>query len=103
MATIEEVRAEAERVISLAKDDQYVGGQQLAGMVLNQVEVTVDELAEQIAVGVHTGLRKGSDADDAHNLWKVISDSETNAWISAATFCASGLQSMGYRITRDAD
>jgi hypothetical protein len=33
--TWKEIQAEAEHVISLAKDDQYLGGQQLADMVLN--------------------------------------------------------------------
>jgi len=68
-----------------------------------QVEVSTDELAEQIAIGMHTGLRKGTDAPDSHKLWKAISDSKTEAWSEAAAFCADGLQSMGYTITKDAE
>lgn len=68
-----------------------------------QVEVSTEELADQIAVGVHTGLRKGSDAEDSIDLWKAISGSETTSWIDAARFCASGLKTMGYTITKDAE
>ena len=61
--------------------------------------VSVDDLAEQIAVGVHTGLRKGSNAPTSADLWQAISKSNDSAWIDAATFCAEGLTSMGY-VTR---
>lgn len=67
-----------------------------------QVEVTTEELAEQIAVGVHTGLRKGSDAEDSVDLWQTIRKSESSAWSDAAKFCADGLKTMGYTITKDA-
>jgi hypothetical protein len=62
--------------------------------------VSVDELAKQIAVGVHTGLRKGSEAPSSADLWNAISASSDSAWMDAATFCAEGLTSMGY-VVRD--
>ena len=68
-----------------------------------QVEVSTDELAEQIAIGVHTGLRKGSDEPSAHTLWQAISDSEDRAWSMAAHYCADGLKQMGYHVTKDAE
>jgi len=68
-----------------------------------QVEVSVDELAEQIAVGVHTGLRKGSDAPSSGDLWKAVNASNDSAWYDAAQFCADGLLYMGYHVTKDAE
>lgn len=65
------------------------------------VEVTTDELAGALAEGMHTGLRKGSDADDSHYLWKMISDSKTDAWGDAAEYCAWGLKEMGYKVMRE--
>lgn len=69
--------------------------------VRRDMEALADqELAEQIAVGMHTGLRKGSDADSATTLWRAISDSSDSAWTDAAAFCVYGLKSMGYTVTR---
>jgi len=68
-----------------------------------QVEVSAEELAGQIAVGVHTGLRKGSEAPSSADLWQAIAKSDDSAWSDAAAFCAHGLISMGYKITRDAE
>lgn len=58
------------------------------------------ELASDIATGMHTGLRKGSDAPSSGPLWKAISDSNDSAWFDAAQFCVYGLKAMGYTITR---
>lgn len=63
-------------------------------------EVSVDDLAGNIGEGVHTGLRKGSEAEDSHTLWKAISDSDTSAWSDAVQFCAEGLDYMGYKVYR---
>jgi len=43
--------------------------------------------AAYIGESMHAGLRKGTEADDAHMLWKV-SDSRTSAWGDAAEFTA---------------
>ena len=64
-------------------------------------EVTDDEVAEQIAIGMHTGLRKGSEAQSSHKLWKAISESNDSAWSDAAAYCVYGLKAMGYKITKD--
>lgn len=64
------------------------------------VEVTEDELSEQIAIGVHTGLRKGSEAPSSHDLWQAISRSDDSAWSDAADYCADGLRFMGYKVMK---
>lgn len=38
------------------------------------------------AEGVHAGLRKGTDASDAHHLWTAIANSRTSAWGDAIGF-----------------
>jgi adenine deaminase len=50
-----------------------------------------EEFQSLLGEGLHTGLRKGSDAEDAHVLWNAIADSETSAWSDAVRFCADGL------------
>lgn len=55
-----------------------------------------DETATSLlGEGIHTGLRKGSDAPEAPALWKAISDSD-QAWSDALDFAVWGLHSMGY-------
>jgi hypothetical protein len=58
-----------------------------------------DELASNIAVGVHTGLRKGTEEMSAMTIWHAISNSEDSAWSDAAKYCVWGLRQMGYKIT----
>lgn len=55
-----------------------------------------DVAAELIAEGVHTGLRKGSEAPSSGPLWKAIAASKDSAWSDAVSFCVEGLKSMGY-------
>lgn len=63
------------------------------------IPVTDDALlVEHIGVGVHTGLRKGSDAEDAPDLWAAILESKTSAWSDAVRFCLHGPHYMGYEI-----
>ena len=71
-------------------------------MTRQQIEVTDDELREQIAVGMHTGLRKGSEAPDSARLWRAISESNDSSWSDAAAYCVWGLRQQGYRVTREA-
>lgn len=54
--------------------------------------------ASLLGEGIHTGLRKGTDAEDSHELWKAISDSDTTAWSDAIDYCLWGLKEMGYQI-----
>ena len=66
-----------------------------------QVEVSDEEFEEHIAIGMHTGLRKGSDAPSSGPLWRAIGASDDSAWSDAARFCVYGIKSMGYRLVKD--
>lgn len=57
---------------------------------------------EQIAVGMHTGLRKGSEAPDSAKLWRAISESTDSSWNDAANYTVYCLKAMGYAICRKA-
>jgi hypothetical protein len=94
----ERLQAQADRSVELQL--QAREARRKARMTTKQVEVPDNELAEQIAVGMHTGLRKGSEAPSSHKLWKAISTSDDSAWSDAAAFCVYGLKSMGYKITK---
>lgn len=59
-----------------------------------------EELAENIAIGVHTGLRKGTDAPSSGPLWRAINDSNDGAWEAAVAYCVDGLRSMGFKFVR---
>lgn len=61
-----------------------------------------DEFEEQIAIGMHTGLRKGSEAPSSGPLWRAISESDDGAWEDAARFTVYCLKSMGYRLVKEA-
>jgi hypothetical protein len=60
--------------------------------------VDAEEAASLIGEGVHTGLRKGTDAEGAHDLWEAIRKSDDGAWGAALEYMVSGLESMGYRL-----
>lgn len=66
------------------------------------IAVEDDEFAGQLAVGMHTGLRKGSDAPSSGPLWQAINASTDTAWVDAARFCVDGLKSMGYKLVKEA-
>jgi hypothetical protein len=68
--------------------------------VVTYEPVDKDDAVEQIAVGMHTGLRKGSEAPSSGPLWQAISASDDTAWSDAARYCVWGLESMGYVICR---
>lgn len=60
--------------------------------------VSADLAMELLGEGIHTGLRKGSDAHDAHELWLAIDRSESSAWSDALRYFISGLDAMGFAI-----
>ena len=68
-----------------------------------QVEVSDEEFAEHIAIGVHVGLRKGSEAPSSGPLWRAISESSDSAWSDAAEYCVHGLRSMGFKLVREVE
>lgn len=65
--------------------------------------VSKQEAAEQIACGVHTGLRKGSEAPTSGPIWRAISESDDSAWMDAVNYCVYGLESMGYAICKEVE
>lgn len=66
-----------------------------------QIEVSDEEFQEHIAIGVHTGLRKGTDAPDSAALWRAIGASTDTSWSDACRFAVYGIKSMGYRLVKD--
>lgn len=52
-----------------------------------------------IGEGVHTGLRRGSDAPESGPLWRAIRESD-QAWADALEYCIDGLEVMGLAICR---
>lgn len=68
-------------------------------MTTTYTPVEADIAAEIIGEGLHTGLRKGSDAPEAHALWAAISESD-QAWPAALSFLMAGLNAMGYALCR---
>ena len=59
-----------------------------------------DDAVTNIAVGVHTGLRKGTEAPSSGPLWQAINASDDSAWSDAVRYCVDGLQSMGLVLCR---
>lgn len=59
-----------------------------------------DETAKSlIGEGVHTGLRKGTDAWNSGNTWRAIAAPESG-WSDAIHFAVEGLKGMGYRLCK---
>jgi hypothetical protein len=68
---------------------------------MSEVWVPVDESSAQsiIGEGLHTGLRKGTDAPEAHDLWKAVSESD-EAWSDALGYLTWGLEQMGMALCK---
>jgi hypothetical protein len=54
-----------------------------------------------IGEGVHTGLRRGTEAPSSGPLWRAINDADDGAWEDALAFCMDGLESMGYVLCKE--
>lgn len=63
-------------------------------------EVSEEDFKSLIGEGVHTGLRKGTDAPEAHDLWVAISESE-KAWSEAIAYAVWGIKYMGYKLVKE--
>jgi len=96
----ERLQAQANRAVELQLQAREA---RRKAKMSKQVEVSKEELAEQIAIGMHTGLRKGSEAPSSSKLWQAISRSDDSAWSDAAAYCVYGLTSMGYKVTKAAE
>lgn len=69
----------------------------MSAKVITYTPVDDEDAMGIIGEGIHTGLRKGSQAPEAHDLWVAISNSE-QAWDDALSYCLWGLGQMGYAI-----
>lgn len=58
-----------------------------------------DEAQDILGEGIHTGLRKGTDAPGSHKAWKAIA-AENSGWSDALKFFLWGLDYMGYAICK---
>lgn len=62
---------------------------------MKHVELSHEDACDFLGEAIHTGLRKGSDAPDAHDLWQAISASNTTAWSDAIEFAVHALEQGG--------
>jgi hypothetical protein len=62
--------------------------------------IDTDTAASLIGEGIHTGLRKGSEAPSSATLWRAIAESDDSAWEDAVAFCLWGLEYSGYAICK---
>jgi hypothetical protein len=73
---------------------------------MTQHEVDDEEFAGLLMEGVHTGLRKGSEAPMSGPLHRAISDavfSDDTSWGDACRFAVYGIKYMGYKLVREVD
>lgn len=65
------------------------------------IYVSDDEFASLLGEGIHTGLRKGSEAPSSATLHRAIRESTDSAWGDALAYAVNGLRMMGYRLVRE--
>ena len=73
---------------------------------LNPIGLVVasdEDITEQLCEAVHTGLRKGAQGDEAHKIWKVIADSETEDWWDGVAWAVLTLKEEGYVFCKPAE
>lgn len=63
-------------------------------------DVSDEDFKSLLGEGIHTGLRKGTDAPGAHDLWVSISNSG-QAWSGAVAYAVWGLKYMGYKLVEE--
>jgi hypothetical protein len=68
-------------------------------MSTTYIPIPEEEIRSLIGEGLHTGLRKGTDAPGANALWTAIADSD-QAWSDALRFLVRGLEVMGLAVCR---
>lgn len=61
--------------------------------------MTEEQVAELVAEGVHTGLRKGPDSPEAHALWLAVSENVV-AWNEAVQWFVASLEYMDVVVCR---
>lgn len=63
-------------------------------------KISDEDALSLLGEGIHTGLRKGSEAPSSGPLWRAISESDDGAWADALRYCLWGLGEMGYAIIK---
>jgi len=62
-----------------------------------------EDIISMLGEGVHTGLRKGTDAPSSGPLWQAISKSDDGAWSAALNYALWGLRYSGWQIVKVED
>lgn len=66
---------------------------------MRYVPVDKDEAASIVGEGIHTGLRKGTDAENSGDTWRAIAAPESG-WSDAIGFFMWGLDYMGMALCK---
>lgn len=64
-------------------------------MTTRYVPVSDEDTTSLLGEGIHTGLRKGTDAPGAHETWMAINTND-EAWSEALDWAVWGLHEMGF-------
>jgi hypothetical protein len=70
------------------------------GTRVTGVTIRRDEAANVIGTSIHTGLRKGSDADSARRIWEAISKEDDLGWAEGCMWAFWAIRRMGYEIIK---
>ena len=75
-------------------------------MATKTVEVSDEDFAGMLMEGVHTGLRKGTEAPLSGEIWNLISKavfSDDTSWGDACRFAVYGIKYMGYKLVEEVE
>lgn len=82
----------------MADQNRKPAGRQVSGETVSD-----EEFKSMLGEGVHTGLRKGTDAPSAPTLHSAIANSDDGAWGDALGYAVGGLRYMGYELVKVKD
>ena len=74
-----------------------------AGREVTGKTVSDEEFKNMLGEGVHTGLRRGTNANSAMGLHTAIAHSTDGAWGDALGYAVWGLRYMGYELVKVED
>jgi len=75
-------------------DPDAAGVEKALRLCVEFIRMFKEDGAALLGEGIHTGLRKGTDADDAAFIWRAIDMSRSTAWRDATTFAHDPFFSM---------
>lgn len=73
------------------------------GRTVTGVVPPKDEILSMVGEGIHTGLRKGTDAESSGPMWQAIANSSDGGWSEALDWFLWGLRYSGWEIVRVTD